>query len=57
MRGTYEKIEFQITDYRIELRCGICKSLIRWWDDEPPKTKKIMPFKRPWSYEECLAMR
>ena len=27
-----------------------------WWD-EPPRTKKIMPFKRVWSEEECLAMR
>jgi hypothetical protein len=31
-----------------------------WWDDEPVqrrKKMKIMPFKRAWSEEECLAMR
>ena len=27
-----------------------------WWD-EPSRTKKIMPFKRAWSEEECFAMR
>jgi hypothetical protein len=27
-----------------------------WWD-EPSCAKKIMPFKRAWSEEECLAMR
>ena len=27
-----------------------------WWD-ESPRRKKIMPFKRAWSEEECLAMR
>jgi hypothetical protein len=27
-----------------------------WWD-EPARTKKIMPFNREWSHEECLAMR
>jgi hypothetical protein len=57
-RRTYEKIIFQITDYRIELRCSICKGLIRWWDDdEPDRTRKVMPFKRTWSYEERLDMR
>jgi hypothetical protein len=27
-----------------------------WWD-EMPHIKKIMPFKRAWSEEECLTMR
>ena len=41
---------------RTELRCSRCHGLIGWWD-EPPRTKKIMPFMRAWSNEECLAMR
>jgi hypothetical protein len=31
-----------------------------WWDDEQVQTRKkikIMPLKREWSLEECLAMR
>jgi hypothetical protein len=53
------KIEIEISDRRIELRCNICKGIIRWWwdDDEPDRTMKIMPFKRPWSNEECLDLR
>jgi hypothetical protein len=27
-----------------------------WWD-EPSHTTKIMPIKRDWSKEECMAMR
>jgi hypothetical protein len=49
-------LEFKISDYRIELRCGMCKGLIKWWDEQP-HTKKNRPFKREWSYDECLAMR
>jgi hypothetical protein len=50
-------IEFvKISASRTQLRCGRCHGLMGWWD-EPPKTKKIMPFKRAWSEEECLAMR
>ena len=40
---------------RTELRYGRCHGLVGWWD-ESPRTKKIMPFKRAWSEEECLAM-
>lgn len=47
---------YKISSSRTELRCSRCKGLIGWWD-EPPRTKKIMPFKRAWSEEECLAMR
>ncbi|MGH9986525.1 MAG: hypothetical protein ACRD8W_21495 [Nitrososphaeraceae archaeon] len=47
---------FKISDSRTELRCGRCKGLV-WWCDDPPRSKKIMPFKRAWSEEECLAMR
>ena len=47
---------FKISDSRTELRCSRCHGLMGWWD-EPSRTKKIMPFKRAWSEEECLAMR
>jgi hypothetical protein len=53
---TNKKIEFKISDYRIELRCSRCHGLVSWWE-EHSRTKKIMPSKREWSYEECLAMR
>ena len=45
-----------ISDSRIGLRCGRCKGLMGWWD-APPRTRKILPFKRAWSEEECLVMR
>ena len=48
---------FKISDSRTELRCSRCKGLMGWWDEGPSRTKKIMPFKRGWSEEECLAMR
>jgi hypothetical protein len=47
-------VEFIIIRSRIELRCNICNGMIGWWDDP---TKKIMPYRREWSLEECLAMR
>jgi hypothetical protein len=47
---------FRISNSRVELRCSRCHGLMGWWD-ELPRTKKIMPFKREWSKEECLAMR
>jgi hypothetical protein len=47
-------IEFEINDYRIELRCSICKGLIKWWLDEP---ERMVPLKRAWSYEESSEMR
>jgi len=47
---------FKISDSRIELRCSRCHGLMGWWDEQP-RTKKIMPWKRAWSEEECLAMR
>jgi hypothetical protein len=47
---------FRVSASRTELRCSRCHGLMGWWD-EPPRTKKIMPFKRAWSEAECLAMR
>ena len=47
-------IEFIIIGSRIELRCNRCNDMIGWWHD---LTKKIMPCRRAWSHEECLAMR
>jgi hypothetical protein len=47
---------FKISDSRTELRCSRCRGLMGWWD-EPSRAKKIMPFKRAWSEEECLAMK
>jgi hypothetical protein len=47
-------IEFKINGSRIELRCKTCTGLVGWWHG---RTKKIMPFKRIWSDEECQAMR
>ena len=49
---------FKVGASRAELRCSRCHGLMGWWwDDEPAQTrkmKKIMPFKRTWSEEECL---
>ena len=51
------KIEFfNVSASRTELRCSKCNGLIGVWDRQPP-TIKILPFKRDWSEEECLAMR
>jgi hypothetical protein len=47
---------FKISDSRTELRCSRCRGLMGWWD-EPSRAKKIMPLKRTWNEEECLAMR
>jgi hypothetical protein len=50
-------VEFvKISDSRTELRCSRCHGLIGWWD-EPSHVKKIIPLKRAWTEEECLAMR
>lgn len=50
---------FKINASRTELRCGRCHGLIGWCDNGPAQTrkmkKKIMPFKRTWSEEECLS--
>jgi hypothetical protein len=46
-------VEFIIIRSRIELRCNICNGMVGWWDDP---TKKIIPYRREWSHEECLAM-
>jgi hypothetical protein len=54
-KWTIRDVEIEISDYKIEFRCGICKSRVRWWDENT--RPKIMPYKREWSYEECLAMR
>ena len=54
---THRMIEFfKISASRTEFRCNICNGLVGLWD-EPTRIKKIMPLKREWSKEECLAMR
>ncbi|MGC1135222.1 MAG: hypothetical protein WA941_20510 [Nitrososphaeraceae archaeon] len=50
------RFEFKIKDSKIELRCRRCTGLVAGWNVSP-KTNKIMPSKRAWSHEECLAMR
>jgi hypothetical protein len=47
---------FEISNSRVELRCSKCKGLMGLWD-ESSQARKIMPFKRAWNEEECLAMR
>lgn len=47
---------FKISESRTELRCSRCKGLMGWWD-KPSKTKKIVPVKREWSYEERLSLK
>jgi hypothetical protein len=47
---------FMISDSRTGIRCGRCKGLVGWWDN-PRHMKKIVPFKRAWSEEECLTLR
>jgi hypothetical protein len=47
-------MEFVINGSKIELRCRKCNGMIRWWDED---SKKITPFRRSWSDEDCSAMR
>jgi hypothetical protein len=47
---------FKKSGSRLELRCSKCNGLMGWWD-EPSHAKKIMPSKREWSEDECMAMR
>lgn len=49
----YESVKFEINESNLEL-CIICDGLIGWWDGP---IKKIVPLKRKWSEDECLAMR
>lgn len=46
-------IELDLSGLKIELRCSKCEGLVGWWD-EP--SRKIIPIRRTWSEEECLAM-
>ena len=50
----FDSVRFEMNDPNIELKCIICGGLIGWWDGP---TKKIVPLKRKWSEDECLAMR
>lgn len=49
-------VEYKISASRTEVRCGRCNGIVGWLD-EPSPVKKIIPVKRAWSEEECLAMR
>jgi hypothetical protein len=53
---SYSKTEFHKRGNLAELRCDKCHGLLGWVD-ESTRAKKIMPFIRAWSEEECLAMR
>ena len=54
---THRTIEFFKTSAsRTEFRCNMCNGLVGWWD-EPTQIKKIMPVKRTWTEDECMAMR
>ena len=54
---THRTIDFfKISASRTELRCNMCNGLVGWWD-EPTRIKKIMPVKRTWTEDECMAMR
>ena len=50
----FSLVEFMVNNSRIELRCRKCNGIVGWWDAQ---CTKIMPNKRVWSEEECLAMR
>jgi hypothetical protein len=50
----YKSVKFEINESNIVLKCIICNGLVGWWDGP---TKKIVPLKRKWSQDECLAMR
>ena len=50
----FRSVEFMINNSRIELRCRKCNNMVGWWHIF---AEKIMPLKRPWSEEECLAMK
>ena len=39
----------------LELSFAVVNGIVGWWNEQG--TKKIMPIKRVWSEEECLAMR
>ena len=49
-----ESVKFEINESSLELKCIICDGLIGWWDGP---AKKLVPLKRKWSEDECLAMR
>lgn len=49
-------VKFDIIGSRIELECNECHGIVGWWE-EPVHTAKLMPLKRKWSEEECMAMR
>jgi len=49
----FSSVELVINGSRIELRCRKCNDMVGWWHTF---TNKIMPIK-PWSEEECLAMK
>jgi hypothetical protein len=44
-------VYFKIYGSRIELRCGKCNGLVKWWAEHP------RPVKRAWSKKESEAMR
>ena len=55
-RGIFnlKHIKFKTDGLKIKLKCTRCNSLVGWCHVQ---TEKIMPIKREWSKEECLAMR
>ena len=53
---TSRMTEFKINVSRTEVRCGRCNGIVGWIDESSP-TSKIMPTKRAWSEDECMAMR
>lgn len=55
MTTDFYEFQFIITGTQIELQCNRFNGLIEWWQDFA--TKNVVPSRRAWSQEECLAMR
>jgi hypothetical protein len=49
-------VKSNIVGSRIDLECTKCHGIVGW-REEPVHTRKLVPFKRKWSEEECQAMR
>ena len=55
--GSYSETESQnVSGLKTEILCDRCYGLLGWLN-ESTQSMKIIPLRRSWSYEECLAMK
>ena len=56
----YSEIESQnFSGLKTKILCDRCYGLLGWLNESTQSTQsmKIIPLKRSWSYQECLAMK